>query len=85
MMYYNVTLIIELARSRCGVVLLVSVVLLMFLQGCSTRAWYEGFRERERSRCYQYRTTDEIDSCLEQVDSMSYERYRRSRQDELPP
>lgn len=84
MMYYNVIVSIGQAKSSHKVQLLAGIVLLL-LQGCSAQAWYEGFRERERSRCYEQITTDEIEACLEQVETISYDRYRRSRQEKPVP
>jgi len=57
---------------------LVAVVLLISTQACSDRAWFEGFKDRERSRCHQLISQDDIESCLRQVESMSFDEYQRS-------
>jgi hypothetical protein len=84
-MYYNVRLNIGQAKASPKGKFLVCVALLMSLQGCSAKAWYEGFKERERSRCYHYRTTEEINDCLDQVEAMSYDQYRREHRKESSP
>jgi hypothetical protein len=61
-----------------GSLLLLSVSLLFLHQGCSYRAWYEGFKERERQECYKHLNHGDIASCLERVESMSYDEYKRS-------
>ena len=58
--------------------LVLSAVLL--LQGCTTRAWFEVLQERERSRCYEHVSNDAVEACLKQVEEMSYDQYRRSRE-----
>ncbi|MGI9537887.1 MAG: hypothetical protein ACR2PB_12510 [Desulfocapsaceae bacterium] len=57
---------------------LAAVVLLISAQSCSDRAWFEGFKDRERSRCHQLISHDDIESCLRQVNSMTYDDYQRS-------
>ena len=54
------------------------LVVLLTAQGCSSRAWFEGLKERERSRCYQQVSNDAVESCLKQVEAMSYDQYKRS-------
>ena len=48
-------------------------------QGCTYRAWYEGFRERQRQECYAERGQSEMEKCLERVNSMTYEEYAAGR------
>ena len=57
---------------------IVAVALLISVQACSYRAWFEGFKDRERSRCQQLISQDDIESCLKQVDSMTYDEYHKS-------
>ncbi len=57
---------------------LVAVMLLISTQACSDRAWFDGFKDRERSRCQQLISQDDIESCLRQVESMSFDEYQRS-------
>ncbi|MHB8763745.1 MAG: hypothetical protein ACYDA8_05315 [Deferrisomatales bacterium] len=53
--------------------------LLLAAQGCTPRAWYEGFRERRREECYQSRSQGELQRCLEEVEAATYDRYRERR------
>jgi hypothetical protein len=55
-------------------------VLLLLPQGCTHHAWFEGFKERERQRCHSYVSQDEIERCLENVEAMPYDQYRKSRE-----
>lgn len=56
------------------------VLALLFSQGCTRQAWYEGFKERERQRCLSYINQDEVQSCLDNIQNMSYEQYKKSRE-----
>lgn len=58
---------------------LLAAGLLLVVQGCTPRAWYEGFRERRREECYESRNQGEIQRCLEEVDAATYDRYRELR------
>ena len=49
------------------------------LKACSEQAWFEGLKDQERSRCQELIGRDEIQACLSQVESMSFEEYQRSR------
>ncbi len=49
------------------------------LPGCSYQAWYEGFKMRERQECYKHPDNDDIETCLERLNSMNYNEYKRSR------
>ncbi len=49
--------------------------------GCSYRAWYQGFQDRQRQECYQLGGAREMQDCLDQVDCMSYDDYQRLRQE----
>jgi len=55
-----------------------TLCLLSLNQGCSYRGWYEGFKERERRQCYDNPDNSALEACLDRVNSMSYEQYRRS-------
>jgi hypothetical protein len=50
-------------------------------QSCTYRAWYEGLQERQRQECYRSPNQSEIQRCLESVNSVAYDEYRRSRKD----
>lgn len=54
---------------------------LLVVQGCSSRAWYEGLQEQRRSDCYKENMSQkDIDDCLER-NSMPYDEYERTRND----
>ncbi len=59
--------------------LIICVTLL--LQGCTYRAWYEGFQENQRQDCYQYRSQDQIQNCLDAVNGKTYDQYKKERED----
>ncbi len=50
------------------------------LTGCTTRAWYDGLQERQRQDCYRYESRDEVQRCLDSVNSVSYDEYKRERE-----
>ena len=60
-------------------------MLIMFLfllgHGCTYQAWYEGFKARQRENCYQYKSQSEIQNCLDKVDSVTYEQYKKEREE----
>lgn len=66
--------------SRMGVFLLISAAALASL-GCTNRAWYEGFQERQRQECFKNRGQDEIQQCLDRVNSTTYDEYMKARKD----
>lgn len=67
-----------MTKSKTNIILAVMVV--FSLTGCTSRAWYEGFREAARQRCYQLNNEDDIQRCLEDIESGTYEEYQQSRQ-----
>jgi hypothetical protein len=62
------------------VVLLLVEFFCLFNQGCTYRAWYEGFQERQRQECYENRGQSEIQKCLDRVNSTTYDEYMKSRE-----
>jgi hypothetical protein len=52
--------------------------------GCTYRAWYEGFREKQRQDCYQNTSQDGIQRCLDQVNETTYDQYKKSRKGSDP-
>jgi hypothetical protein len=56
-------------------------VLVLAGSGCSYRAWYQGFQDRQRQDCYHLGGQHEIQDCLDRVDSMTYDDYQRLRQE----
>jgi len=51
-----------------------------FVSGCTSQAWYEGFREQQRRQCYELTSQGEVQRCLAQVETMSYDRYLTERE-----
>lgn len=49
------------------------------LQGCTYRAWFEGFKAQQRQECYKYAAPSERQSCLDRVNRMTYDEYERAR------
>jgi len=60
--------------------MLVLLLAVFFSQGCTYRAWYEGFQERQRLECNENRGRDEIQKCLDRVNSTTYDEYVNSRE-----
>ena len=48
-------------------------------QGCTYNVWYKGFQDQQRQECYEQMGEDEIQRCLDQVNTMTYEQYLESR------
>ncbi len=48
--------------------------------GCSQQAWYEGFQESERQKCYELLSQSAIQQCIDNVNSLSYPQYQRERE-----
>jgi len=61
--------------------LLVAAAACLGTQGCTYRAWYEGFKERQRQDCYQNLSQSEVQKCLDSVNSTTYDEYARSRKE----
>jgi hypothetical protein len=55
-------------------------LLLLALQGCTSRAWFGGFQENRRRDCHRYADESEVQRCLERVDEMTYDRYQAERE-----
>jgi len=48
--------------------------------GCSSRSWFEGFREMERQNCYKMESPAERQECLDRLDETSYDQYQKERE-----
>lgn len=53
----------------------------VLFQGCTYKAWYEGFQEGQRNDCYTIESSTERQGCIERVDNLTYEEYKKSRND----
>ena len=49
------------------------------LYGCTYQTWFEGFKERQRQECLKHVGDDAIQHCLDEVNALSYEAYKRTR------
>lgn len=49
-------------------------------QGCTYRAWFEGFKENQRQDCYKHMSQSDIQECLDRVNSMTYDQYMKERE-----
>jgi hypothetical protein len=66
---------------RCRIfVLFLAMCSCLFSQGCTYRAWYEGLQERQRMECNENHGRDEIQKCLDRVNSTTYDEYAKSRE-----
>ena len=62
------------------VVLLLSACSCLISQGCTYRAWYEGFQERQRQECNENKGRSEIQKCLDKVNKTTYDEYVKGRE-----
>ena len=66
---------------RCRLlVLLLAACSCLFSPGCTYRAWYEGFQERQRMECNENRSQSEIQKCVDRVNGTTYDEYVKSRE-----
>lgn len=59
------------------------IVYSLLAAGCSQQAWYEGFQESGRQKCYELHSQSAIQQCIDNVNSMSYHQYQREREELL--
>lgn len=57
------------------------VVVMVLLQGCSTRMWYDGFKQAQESECSKLQDR-EREECLRDA-GISYDQYQREREETL--
>lgn len=67
-------------KKEFHIILLLAFVFL-FISGCSSRAWYESFREIERQNCYELESPSERQECLDRLDETSYDQYEKDRKE----
>lgn len=56
------------------------IVYSLLAAGCSQQAWYEGFQESGRQKCYELLSQSAIQQCIDNVNSMSYHQYQKERE-----
>lgn len=56
------------------------VLLPLLCMGCTYKAWYQGLQDTRRQECYRL-PQGEVQPCLDEVDRVGYEQYRREREE----
>ena len=52
----------------------------LLAQGCSYLAWYQGLQEQQRQECYKNYSQQDVQICIDKVNSMTYDDYRKRRE-----
>jgi len=63
-------------HSKQPLVLMAFAILTM--SACTTQSWYEGVKEGARNNC-RSQPPGEVESCLEKLNSKTYEEYEKAR------
>lgn len=58
---------------------LMTGIIAVFLAGCTSQGWYEGFRIQQQRECNRYPQQYEVQRCLEKMNNMTYDEYRQQR------
>jgi len=65
---------------------IISIAVLLFycaiFQGCTYRAWYTGFQDEQRRKCYDNLNQSQIQQCLDRA-NMSYDDYEKYRKNSM--
>ncbi len=64
-------------RKKKNLLAFVLLLAVVSIEGCTSRAWYEGFKSGERFRCQQL-NSPEYEECLRQSD-VDYDAYKNER------
>jgi len=64
-----------------GIGLCLIILVMAFLQGCTTRMWYDGFKQAQASECSKLQDR-EREECLRDA-GVSYDQYQRERNETL--
>ena len=65
-------------KSFLSPTLFISIILV--IQGCTYKAWYEGLREQQRQECHKHISDDAVQRCLDNIENITYEEYMKSRE-----
>ncbi len=65
-------------KSFLSPMLFISIILV--IQGCTYKAWYEGLREQQRQECHKHISDDAVQRCLDNIENITYEQYMKSRE-----
>lgn len=60
-----------------------ALLLVLALPGCTTEAWYEGFKQSAESRC-RNQPPGESQKCLDELNKKSYSEYEKERAGQKP-
>jgi hypothetical protein len=64
------------------IVYFVAVLMVISVQACSQRLWYEGLKQSHRNECNK-EPPSAREECLRETTSDSYDEYQRKRQEEI--
>jgi hypothetical protein len=56
----------------------IALLLLLMMSGCTTQAWYEGFKISAENECYQ-QPPGVVAECLARLNKMTHEDYEKER------
>jgi len=63
---------------RYSIAVLTGLVLLV--AACTKEAWYQGVQDSRRQECFRL-PQGEVQDCLDRVNSIGYQQYRREREE----
>jgi hypothetical protein len=52
-------------------------------QSCTSRAWFDGFKEAQKQKCSKLESRSEMQECYDQVNDMSYDQYKKDREEAI--
>jgi hypothetical protein len=56
------------------------LVMTLLVAACTKEAWYQGAQDAQRQECYRL-PHGEVQECLDRVNRIGYEQYRREREE----
>lgn len=56
------------------------IVAALLVPACTKEAWYQGVQDSRRQECYLL-PHGEVQDCLDRVNSIDYQQYRREREE----
>jgi hypothetical protein len=56
----------------------ITLPILLLMSGCTTQAWYEGFKISAESECYQ-QPLGVVSECLSRLNKKTHEEYEKER------
>ena len=52
-------------------------------QSCTSRTWFDGFKEAQKQKCSKLESRSEMQECYDQVNEMSYDQYKKDREEAI--